>query len=149
MAFFRKKKKKSDDDKPRNKKRRREEEDDDDDIDEEDDEDDIELVMFRGATNGAEANLSDNARLAEAGLVPAKRFITDHLNRRAERFRIEPKGKAAIVRMYVDGVKYAGERLPGREALAIVQMLKLLAGLDIKERTKTQKGGLLAEIEKD
>ncbi|VAX42437.1 hypothetical protein MNBD_PLANCTO02-2594 [hydrothermal vent metagenome] len=154
MALFRKKKKRDDDDDeddiPRNKRRGRDDDDDDDDDNDKDDEDkkNADLVMFGGSTNGVEANLSKNARLAEAGLVPAKHFVTDAITRRAERFRIDPKGKVSSVRMYIDGLRYDGGRMPGRESLAIIQMLKLLAGLDIKEKKIKQSGGVFAEFEK-
>src|SRR5690606_33523478 len=44
-------------------------------------------------------------------------------------------------------VPYPGERLPKQEALAITQILKLLAGLDIKERKRPQSGGINTEYQ--
>jgi type IV pilus assembly protein PilB len=105
----------------------------------------IETILFQGALSGAEVDLNANARLAQAGLVPAKELISDALGRRAEMIRVEPKGSAAAVTLYVDGVAYPGERLPKQQALAITQVLKLLAGLDIKQRGKPQSGGIKTE----
>ncbi len=117
----------------------------DDDLD--DEEEELELVLFQGATNGAEPDLRQNARLVEAGLVPAKRLVTDGISRRAETIVVEPKGQAARIKLEVDGIPYPGGRLPQRGALAVTQMLKLLSGLEPKERKRPQRGGLKAEYE--
>jgi type IV pilus assembly protein PilB len=109
-------------------------------------EEDVDYVLFRGALNGQDANLSENARLAEVGLLPAKEIVTDALLRRAEAFRIDPKGNLSVVTLYIDGVAYPGGRLSRQQALAVTQMIKLLAGLDIKERRKPQSGGIKAEL---
>ncbi|MFQ5733351.1 MAG: GspE/PulE family protein [Planctomycetaceae bacterium] len=115
-----------------------------DDID--DDEDDRETVLFQGAMNGEDANLSANARLARAGLVPSKQLVSNALDRRAEVILMEPKGNATLVRFVVDGVAYPGARLPRPQGLAVTQMLKLLAGLDIQQRKRPQSGGINAEM---
>ncbi|MBW3539294.1 MAG: Flp pilus assembly complex ATPase component TadA [Planctomycetes bacterium] len=112
-----------------------------------DEEEEVEHVQFLGPLSGAEVNLGQNARLAEAGLLPAKELVTDALLRRADRIRIEPKGNVAAVSLFVDGKPYPGGRLSKQQGLAVTQMLKLLAGLNIKERTKRQSGGLKAELE--
>lgn len=115
--------------------------------DEPEDEDEIEPVSFLGPVNGSEVNLKANARLVEAGLIRAKDLVTDALSRRADTIRIEPKGAVATVTLLVDGLPYPGGRLPKAEGLAITQMLKLLAGLDVKERKATQAGGIKAQFE--
>ena len=110
-----------------------------------DDNEEVELVLFQGATNGTEANLSANARLVQAGLVRSKELVSDALSRRAEMIRLEPKGKVSLATFFVDGVPYPGNRMPPQAGLAITQMLKLLAGLDIQVRNKPQTGGIKAE----
>ncbi len=115
--------------------------------DEEPEEEEFELVLFQGALNGAEIDLARHARLAEAGLIPAKELVTDALMRRAEAIRVEPRGQVAAVTLLIDGVAYSGGRLPRREALAITQIMKLLSGLDIRVRDKRQAGGLKAELQ--
>ncbi len=107
----------------------------------------IESILFQGALNGVEVDLQANARLAQAGLVPAKTLISDALNRRAEMLRIEPKGERAVVALFVDGVPYPGARLSKQEALAVTQMIKLLAGLNIKDRKTPQSGGIATEFD--
>ncbi len=120
---------------------RRAEEDDED----EDDEEEVELVLFQGALNGKEPNMKENQRLVQAGLNPAKELVTDGLTRRAETIRVEPKGERSQVAFLVDGMPYAGGKLTKPQGLAITQMLKLLAGLDIKVRNQPQSGGLKAQ----
>ena len=105
-----------------------------------------EQVLFQGALNGKEANLSSNSRLVNVGLVPAKKLVSDALARRAEMIRLAPKGKQSIATFYIDGVPYAGERFSPQQGLATTQMLKLLAGLEVKERRKPQSGGINVEF---
>jgi len=109
------------------------------------DEEQIELVLFQGAVNGKDANLSANARLVQAGLLRAKEMVSDALSRRAEMIRLENKGKVALATFFVDGIPYPGNRMPPQAGLAITQMIKLLAGLDIQVRNKPQAGGIKAE----
>lgn len=113
----------------------------------EEEEREIEPVRFLGALNGKDANLQANAKLVDAGLVAAKDLVTDALSRRADTIRIEPKGAQAIVTLLIDGVPYPGGKLPKLEGNAVVQMLKLLAGLDVKQRKAAQSGGIKAEFE--
>jgi len=119
------------------------------DSNESDDEDleDRELVTFQGALNGKEVDMMANARLAQAGLVPAKELVTDALHRRAETVKLEVKGDRAQVTLYVDGVAYSGGKMPKPQAVAITQMMKLLSGLDVKLRGKTQLGGVKTDYE--
>lgn len=115
------------------------------DEEEDDDEEEVELVLFQGALNGKEPNMKENQRLVQAGLTPAKELVTDGLSRRAETIRVEPKGERSQVAFFVDGLPYAGGKLTKPQGLAITQMLKLLAGLDIKVRNQPQCGGLKAQ----
>jgi type II secretory ATPase GspE/PulE/Tfp pilus assembly ATPase PilB-like protein len=112
-----------------------------------DDDEQIEYILFQGALNGKEANLKENARLARAGLVPAKHMVTDALIRRAETIRIDPKGGGAIISLFIDGVRYPGGRMPKQRVLAISHILKLLAGLDIRQRQRPQSGGIRADFQ--
>lgn len=108
---------------------------------------DVEPVSFLGPLSGEEVSLKPHARLVDAGLMRAKDLVTDALARRADMLRLEPKGAQAVVTLSVDGIPYPGGRLGKQEGLAITQMLKLLAGLDIKERKKPQSGGIKAEFD--
>jgi Tfp pilus assembly pilus retraction ATPase PilT len=111
----------------------------------EEEEEEIEQVLFQGAANGVEVDLKANAKLVQAGLVRAKDLVSEAMSRRAEMIRVEPKGNAAIAMAFVDGVPYPAAKYPAPVALAITQMLKLLAGLDTRERSKPQSGAINAE----
>jgi type IV pilus assembly protein PilB len=113
----------------------------------EEEEEELEPVSFLGPLTGEEVNMKENSRLVQAGLMRAKDLVTDALARRADTIRIEPRGPQAVVTIFVDGMPYPGGKLPKAEGLAITQMLKLLAGLDVKERKKAQFGGMKAEFE--
>ena len=117
-----------------------------DDDDEDEDEDERDYVLFQGALNGETPDLAANAKLVQAGLLETKRLVTDAMDRRAEMIRIEPKGKVAQVAFYIDGIPYPASRLPGPLAMAITQMVKLLSGLDTRERTRPQSGGVRTEF---
>ena len=125
--------------------RRADDDDDDDDIEEEEEE--LDFILFKGALNGNNPDLSENGRLVDAGLLPAKKMISEALSRRADTIRIDPRGKFAAVSMLVDGINFPVAKMPPQAANAVVQMLKLLAGLDIKNKTKFQSGGINAEFD--
>ncbi|HUE14388.1 MAG TPA: ATPase, T2SS/T4P/T4SS family [Planctomycetaceae bacterium] len=118
-----------------------------DDAEDEEGDEEIDYVLFQGATNGREANLGANARLAQAGLIPTKELVTDALLRRADQLRIEPKGDRALTHLSIDGVSYPGSRLSKQQGHAVTQMMKLLSGLDIQLRQKPQSGGIKAELQ--
>jgi type II secretory ATPase GspE/PulE/Tfp pilus assembly ATPase PilB-like protein len=113
----------------------------------EEEDEDLEPVSFLGPASGQDVNLKANGRLVEAGLMRAKDLVTDALARRADTIRVEPKGPQSVITLLVDGMPYPGGKMAKAEGLAITQMLKLLAGLDVKERKKTQSGGIKAEFD--
>eukprot|EP00456_Euglypha_rotunda_P030097 TRINITY_DN2351_c0_g1_i10.p1 TRINITY_DN2351_c0_g1~~TRINITY_DN2351_c0_g1_i10.p1 ORF type:complete len:442 (-),score=144.42 TRINITY_DN2351_c0_g1_i10:119-1444(-) len=119
---------------------------DDDDDEDEDEEEEVDLVNFQGAVNGRSADLAANARLVQAALLPTRELITDALERRAEMVRLEVKGEKAQTALSVDGMPFAGSRMPKQQAVAITQMLKILSGLDGKLKGKHQVGGVKAEF---
>ncbi len=110
-------------------------------------EEELEPVSFLGPTSGQEVDLKSNGRLVEAGLMRSKDLVTDALSRRADTIRIEPKGAQAVVTILVDGMPFPGGKLAKTEGHAITQMLKLLAGLSVKERKAVQSGGIKAEFD--
>src|SRR5690606_6177966 len=104
--------------------------------------------LFQGPLNGEQPNLGGvNARLVQAALVPTKEMITDAILRRAEMIRLDPKGNAALVRLYVDGVPYPAARMPRQQGMAVTQMVKLLSDLAVKKPMQDQSGGINAEEE--
>ncbi len=119
--------------------------DDDDDDDGEEDED-VEQVLFQGPMMGRETNLKQNPRLVKAALVPAKKMISDALSRRAGIIILEPVQGRVALRFIVDGIPYPAGALPGQRGMAMIQMLKVLAGLNPQERNEAQSGGIYAEF---
>lgn len=111
-----------------------------------DDDEEEELVLFQGAANGKDPNLKEHAKLVQAGLVRAKQLVSNAFSRRAEMLRLEPKAGSTVATFYVDGVPFPAEKLSSQSGQAVTQMLKLLAGLDIKNRTKAQAGAMNAQF---
>jgi type II secretory ATPase GspE/PulE/Tfp pilus assembly ATPase PilB-like protein len=109
------------------------------------DDEEEEMVLFQGVINGPEPNLKENAKLVQAGLVRAKQLVSNAFSRRAEMIRLEPKAGATVATFYVDGVPFPAEKLSPQQGLAVTQMIKLLSGLDVKNRTKPQKGAVNAQ----
>jgi type IV pilus assembly protein PilB len=112
---------------------------------ERDEDEEEELVLFQGAANGKDPNLKENGKLVQAGLVRAKQLVSNAFSRRAEMIRLEPKAGSTVATFYVDGVPFPAEKLTSQTGQAVTQMLKLLSGLDIKNRTKAQAGGMNAQ----
>lgn len=109
---------------------------------------DIEQVLFQGPMFGREANLKANAKLVQAALVPVKQMISDAISRRSHTILMEPREGRVGVRFVIDGIAYPAAAIPGQRGLAMIQMVKLLAGLDVNERKVPQEGGIKAEHEK-
>ncbi len=117
------------------------------DDEDEDEYEDVEQVLFQGPMYGREANLKDNPRLVKAALVQVKRMISDGLARRAHTILLEPAQGRVAIRFVVDGIPYPAGALPGQRGIALIQMIKVLAGLNPQERAAPQSGGINAEFE--
>jgi type IV pilus assembly protein PilB len=65
---------------------------------------------------------------------------------RASDIHIEPQEKELFVRLRVDGLLHAVQRLPKWTQGAVVSRIKVLANLDIAEKRQPQDGRLMAEI---
>ncbi|MEZ6123781.1 MAG: ATPase, T2SS/T4P/T4SS family [Planctomycetaceae bacterium] len=108
---------------------------------------DVEQVLFQGPMFGREANLKQNPRLVKAALVPVKRMISDGLARRAHTIQLDPAQGRVAIRFVVDGIPYPAGAVAGQQGMAMIQMIKVLAGLDPQERSAAQSGGIAAEFE--
>lgn len=118
-----------------------------DDQEDDDEYEDVEQVLFQGPMFGRETNLKQNARLVRAALVPVKKMISDALARRAHTILLEPAQGRIAIRFVVDGIPYPAGALPGQRGMAMIQMVKVLAGLNPQERAAPQSGGIHAEFE--
>ena len=115
--------------------------------DEEEEFEELEQVLFQGPLYGREANLKKNPRLVQAGLIPVKKMISDALARRGHTITLDPSSGRILVRIVVDGIPYAAGTLPSKRGAAVVQMVKLLAGLDTQNRVEPQDGGIQVEFD--
>ena len=127
--------------------KKRDDDDDEEEDEEEEEEEELDLVNFQGALNGKTADMAANARLVQAALRPTKTTITDAIERRAEMIRVDIKGEKAQVALAIDGMPFAGGRMAKPQATAIIQMLKVLCGLDARLKGKQQAGGVKAEFQ--
>jgi type II secretory ATPase GspE/PulE/Tfp pilus assembly ATPase PilB-like protein len=109
---------------------------------------DVEQVLFQGPLFGREANLKANAKLVQAALVPVKQMISDALSRRSHTVLMEPREGRLAIRFVVDGMPYPAAAVPGQKGVAMVQMVKVLAGLDPADRKSAQSGGIKVEYDK-
>ncbi|HQZ64746.1 MAG TPA: ATPase, T2SS/T4P/T4SS family [Planctomycetaceae bacterium] len=109
---------------------------------------DVEQVLFQGPLFDRECNLKANAKLVQAALVPVKQMISDALARRAHTILFEPREGRMAIRFVIDGVPYPAAAVPGQKGVAMVQVIKLLSGLDVNDRRTAQSGGIKAEFEK-
>ena len=115
-----------------------------DDLDD-DSEEEIELVLFQGPVNGREVNLDEHRKLAAAGLRSAKELVSEALAQRCDSLKFDPNGPRYVATLSVDGVRRPGPRFPRKPGNAVVQVIKLIAGLDPAVRDKRQQGGIKAE----
>ncbi len=113
--------------------------------DEEEELEQREQVLFQGPMYGREANLKKNPRLVQAALVPVKRMVTDALSRRAHTVLLEPTAGRIQIRFVIDGVPYPAGAVPAKTGMGMLQMVKLLAGLDPQQKTQQQSGGIRSE----
>jgi type IV pilus assembly protein PilB len=65
---------------------------------------------------------------------------------RASDIHIEPQEKELVVRLRVDGLLHAVQRLPKWTQGAVISRIKVLSNLDIAEKRQPQDGRLIAEI---
>lgn len=115
--------------------------------DDEDDDygDSADEVNFRGTLNGVQPDLIANEKLVEAGLDRAKEILADAFARRAGALRFDPKADRFLTTLIIDGVPFAADRLPKQEGLAVTQVLKLVGGMNVKDRRNAQTGGMKVE----
>ncbi|MAT15740.1 MAG: secretion system protein E [Planctomyces sp.] len=93
--------------------------------------------------NEARARQVENSR----GYMAAKELIYDAILRRATDVHLEPKSEEISIRLRIDGVMYPTEPFDTAQGLALINIFKVLAAMDITERRRPQDGGFSAELE--
>jgi len=81
-----------------------------------------------------------------AGYIALQQLLGDPLVRGAERIDMAPADGAAQVRYQVDGVPYNANTIALDASQAAVTYVKGLAGLDLNEKRKPQKGKMKASL---
>jgi type II secretory ATPase GspE/PulE/Tfp pilus assembly ATPase PilB-like protein len=103
-------------------------------------------LKARGAPDdrGNQANLM-TARLSP-GYVLVKELIAGMTLRRSERVLLDYGQESVAVRHYVDGVWEGGEPRDRESGDVMLAVMKQLANLDVKERSKKQSGAFAAKF---
>ncbi len=104
--------------------------------------------LFQVASAQREGSQSQRARPPRRSRADSRQGNYHRLHQSTLRATADrAQGRAApVVQMVVDGMAHAGGRLSKPQAHAITQMMKLLAGLDVQQRQRSQAGGLRAEL---
>lgn len=105
----------------------------------------IRLIGKSGDRRGEE----DRSRQVEnsRGYVVCKQLIHDAVTARGTDLHIEPKDEEFTVRVRVDGVMYPRDPLDKPLGESILNIVKVLGGMDITERRRPQDGSFRAETE--
>lgn len=82
-----------------------------------------------------------------AGFLSAKDLIYDAILRRSTDVHLEPKDEEMAVRLRVDGVMYPSEPFDINTGSSIVNIFKVLGGMDISLKRKPQDGSFRAILE--
>ncbi|WP_146568233.1 ATPase, T2SS/T4P/T4SS family [Posidoniimonas corsicana] len=103
----------------------------------------VDLIARGGEDDRAnQANLM-TARLSP-GYVLVKELIADMANRRSDRVLLDYGQESVGVRHYIDGVWDASDPRDRESGDVMLAVMKQLANLDVKERSKKQKGKFAA-----
>lgn len=104
-------------------------------------------VRLIGSTSTGRDDL-ERSRQAEysPGFVAARELVYDAVLRRATDIHLEPREGELAARIRIDGVMYPVESLDRNAGNAVVNVFKVLAGMDIAEKRRPQDGSFRAEI---
>ncbi len=103
-----------------------------------------ERVRITGADGKVAAIPEEDELREQYGLV--QDLLFDAIWNRASFVEVVPAGQNSKVRLQIDGVTTERDPLPRPHGDSIVQFFKQVAGLDIEERRKPQKGQIMAAI---
>jgi type IV pilus assembly protein PilB len=97
----------------------------------------------RSSSTTTAATVDENAPVVQVVTI----VLTQALRDRASDVHIEPMDTMSRVRFRIDGVLHDVLTLPGAMGGAVVSRLKVLAGMNIVERRRSQDGQFTTEIE--
>ncbi len=105
-------------------------------------------IRFFGKS-GSERGEVDRTGQVESskGFLVAKQMIYDAIQKRGTDVHMEPKEDEVSIRVRIDGVMFPQEPLEKPLGEAILNIFKVLGGMDITERRRPQDGSFRAETE--
>jgi type II secretory ATPase GspE/PulE/Tfp pilus assembly ATPase PilB-like protein len=106
-------------------------------------------ITFIGKSEGGRGDDGNRTRHVEnsPGYLAAKDLIYDAILRRSTDVHLEPKDDQLAVRLRIDGVMYPIEPFDRTVGDALINIFKVLSGMDISEKRRPQDGSFRAEME--
>lgn len=96
-----------------------------------------------GKTDRAKSRAVENSK----GFMAAKELVYDAILRRSTDIHLEPKEDEMAVRLRIDGVMYPTEPFDRVIGDAVMNIFKVLGGMDITEKRRAQDGSFGAKLE--
>lgn len=97
--------------------------------------------------NGSAISPPDSESPDLAGFMGVQSILTGPMRHNAESLQMAPQENAAAVRYSVDGVSYSGATLDKNSSSAAITYLKQLAGMDVADKRKPQKGKMKVSLD--
>ena len=106
-------------------------------------------IEFIGKSDAAGKTDRSKSRAVEnsKGFMAAKELVYDAILRRSTDIHLEPKEDEMAVRLRIDGVMYPTEPFDRVIGDAVMNIFKVLGGMDITEKRRAQDGGFGAKLE--
>ena len=106
-------------------------------------------IVFIGKSQGGGKIDPDRVAKAEESksYMSAKELVYDAVLRRATDIHLEPTQEQMSVRYRIDGILHAAEPFDRPTGDAVLNVIKVLAALDISEKRKPQDGSFAAKLE--
>jgi type II secretory ATPase GspE/PulE/Tfp pilus assembly ATPase PilB-like protein len=106
-------------------------------------------IVFVGKTSGTAKEDPSRVRQAEESrsYMAAKELVYDAVLRRATDIHLEPTAEQMSVRYRIDGILHAAEPFDRPTGDAAVNVIKVLAAMDISEKRKPQDGSFGAKLQ--
>jgi type II secretory ATPase GspE/PulE/Tfp pilus assembly ATPase PilB-like protein len=106
-------------------------------------------IEFIGKSDAAGKSDRSKSRAVEnsKGFMAAKELVYDAILRRSTDIHLEPKEDEMAVRLRIDGVMYPTEPFDRVIGDAVMNIFKVLGGMDITEKRRAQDGGFGAKLE--
>ena len=106
-------------------------------------------IVFVGKSGTGGKNEPDRSRQVESskGYLAAKELVYDSILRRSTDIHLEPNEDGVAVRLRIDGVMYPTEPFDKVVGEAVINIFKVLGGMDITEKRRPQDGSFSAEME--